>query len=57
MKKIYLAPNTTIVRVQLQQMIAGSPAAQALSIDDIGTNAVSDENEIGARSTLWEDEE
>jgi hypothetical protein len=56
MKKIYFAPKTTIVKVQLQQMIAASPGNQVLDKD---STPVSSESEIGSRgfSGIWDDDE
>ena len=56
MKKIYFAPDTKIVKVKLQQMIAGSPTNQTLNIDG---EYVKESSEIGSRSSrsIWDDED
>ena len=59
MKKIYFAPNTTVVNVQLQQMIATSP----LSLDEEGgsgelQNVNGDPGIVLSRGgSLWDDDE
>jgi len=57
MKKIYFAPKTTIVKVELQQIIAAS----TLNIDgDTGTSNVNEETPDGPvlshGGSIWDEE-
>ena len=54
MKKIYFAPETTIVKVEMQQILAGSPGDTPL---DKNASQITDGNAIGARGGFWDDEE
>lgn len=55
MKKIYFAPETKVVKLALQHIIAASPGNVTLSTDD---DQVTDGNAVGARgSAFWDDEE
>ena len=57
MKKIYLAPDTTIVKVEITNILAGS-----LSLDNDGgtgelVNEVGDGGVLSRGSSLWEGDE
>ena len=55
MKKIYFAPDTTVVKVELQRMIAGSPVDQIL---DKNAEEIENGDLIGSRrGGIWDDEE
>ena len=58
MKKIYFAPNTNVVKVELSKMIASSPIAIS---GDSGTgelqNEVGDGGVLSRRGSIWDDEE
>ena len=56
MKKIYFAPETTVVKVEMQQILAGSPVDQVLDKD---ATPISSGSGIGARryDDFWDDEE
>jgi len=54
MKKTYLSPNTTILVIEVQQVIAASPAGT--DVKDGG--ASSDYETLSRRSiSVWDDEE
>ena len=54
MKKIYQNPTTTVMRIELQQMIAASPATEQMVIGDPVDNA----SGADARSfSIWDDED
>lgn len=52
MKKIYFAPQTDVVKLQIQQMIAATAVLDS-------TNTITDPDEVGARENtnfdLWEE--
>ena len=52
MKKAYINPDTKIVKVELQQMIAGSPIEMR---DDV--EGVTPGNTLSRRGGFWDDEE
>ena len=58
MKKIYFAPNTNVVKVELSKMIASSPIAIS---GDSGTgelqNVEGDGGVLSRRGSIWDDEE
>ena len=56
MKKIYNAPSTIVVKIELQRMIAESPASVTLSKD---AGEVTSSDGIGSRqgNSLWDDED
>ena len=55
MKKIYFAPNTVIVNIMVQQILAGSPGDQVLNRN---AAAISNGNDIGSRrGSFWDDDE
>ena len=56
MKKIYFAPNTKVVKIALQHIIAASPGNVTLSTDD---TQVTEQSGVGSRrfGSLWDDED
>ena len=56
MKKIYFAPETKVVKLALQHIIAASPGNVTLSTED---DQVTDGNAVGARGfgSIWDDED
>ena len=57
MKKTYMNPETTIIKVELQKMIAGSPAGKETSTSqgfggDAGDGVGGDSRSLG----FWDDE-
>lgn len=56
MKKIYLAPNTIVVKIGMQQIMTGSPGSIVL---DQNEEEISDGNDIGSRrwAGVWDDDE
>lgn len=56
MKKIYFAPETNVVKIALQHIIATSPGSVTLRTSDA---QVTDGNSIGSRrgGSLWDDDE
>ena len=52
MKKIYESPNTVIVKINTQQIIAGSPETLGIGNDYDGETPIQ-----AHRSTLWGDDE
>ena len=58
MKKLYIMPKTIIVNVELQQMIAGSPAGMSTDTYQ-GFDGDAADNEVGEsrRGSFWDDDE
>ena len=55
MKKTYFAPNTNIVKVELQQMVAASPQSVVL---DKNATPIENGGSVGSRrGSIWDDEE
>ena len=55
MKKSYMTPATTVVRIETMGMVALS---QTLTIDNSYANSVTDENDLlSRRRSLWDDDE
>lgn len=56
MKKIYFAPETKVVKLALQHIIAASPGNVTLSTDD---DQITDQSGVGSRSFggFWDDED
>ena len=56
MKKIYFAPNTKVVKIALQHIIAASPGNVTLSTD---AEQVTDQSGVGSRrfGGFWDDDE
>jgi len=55
MKKIYFAPSTRVVKIELQKMVANSPNKTILDKNDA---PITDGNEIGSRrGNIWFDDE
>lgn len=56
MKKTYFAPNTNVVKVRLQQMIAASPGTLTL---DKNATQITGSDGIGSRQggDFWDDED
>ena len=56
MKKIYFAPKTTVVTIEMQQILAGSPGDAVL---DKNAGQVTGSEGIGARKydSFWDEEE
>ena len=55
MKKIYFAPSTKVVKIELQKMVANSPNKTILDKNDA---PITDGNEIGSRrGNIWFDDE
>ena len=55
MKKIYFAPSTRVVKIELQKMVANSPNKTILDKND---EPITDGNEIGSRrGNIWFDDE
>ena len=52
MKKIYESPNTVIVKINTQQIIAGSPQTLGIGNDYNGSDEIQ-----AHRTTLWGDNE
>lgn len=57
MKKTYLSPNTTVVKVELQNMIAVSTKGLDPSKETIETQKEDAETPAMSRHSLWDDEE
>lgn len=57
MKKTYLSPNTTVVKVELQNMIAVSTQGLDPSKETIETQNDDAETPGMSRHSLWDDEE
>lgn len=57
MKKTYLSPNTTVVNVELQNMIAVSTKGLDPSKETIETQNEDAETPGMSRQSLWDDEE
>lgn len=57
MKKTYLSPNTTVVKVELQNMIAVSTKGLDPSKETIETQNGNAETPGMSRQSLWDDEE
>ena len=57
MKKAYLSPNTTVVKVELQNMIAVSTQGLDPSKETIETQNEDAETPGMSRQSLWDDEE
>lgn len=57
MKKTYLSPNTTVVKVELQNMIAVSTQGLDPSKETIETQKENAETPGMSRHSLWDDEE
>lgn len=57
MKKTYLSPNTTVVKVELQNMIAVSTKGLDPSKETIETQNEDAETPGMSRQSLWDDEE
>lgn len=57
MKKTYLSPNTTVVKVELQNMIAVSAQGLDPSKQTIETQEEDAETPGMSRQSLWDDEE
>lgn len=54
MKKIYFAPETNIVKIGLQQMIA---ASEEVEVNNTG-DALTEETSVAShRNSIWDDEE
>ena len=56
MKKIYLAPDTVVVKVGMQQLLTSSPGDVVLNNSD---TPIEDSEDIGSRRWVgvWDDEE
>ncbi len=57
MKKTYLSPNTTVVKVELQNMIAVSTQGLDPSKETIETQEEKAETPGMSRQSLWDDED
>jgi len=57
MKKTYLSPNTTVVKVELQNMIAVSTKGLDPSKETIEAQPENAETPGMSRHSLWDDEE
>lgn len=57
MKKAYLSPNTTVVKVELQNMIAVSTQGLDPSKETIETQNEDAETPGMSRQSLWDDED
>lgn len=57
MKKTYLSPNTTVIKVELQNMIAVSTQGLDPSKETIETQKENAETPAMSRHSLWDDEE
>ena len=55
MKKIYFAPETKVVKLALQHIIAASPGNVTLSTGD---EQITDQSGVGSRrGSFWDDED
>lgn len=54
MKKIYIIPNTTIVKIETSKVIAASPYSLGASSTELGSE---DEQFSRGGNSFWDDEE